>query len=516
MPTSTILSRPTVPIWTKTAHGDSPTASPASPGGAVDVAVLGAGIAGLTTAYLLLKSGRSVTVYAQEPVADLAGGGETVRTSAHLSSVLDDGFATLAKQHGDDGVRVAYESHAAAIDLIEKIAADEKIECNFQRLDEYLFPADGKGDKELDDELAAAKKAGVNDVIKLGQCPLKNWSGGPCLKFGRQARFQPLSYLRGLAAAVEKHGGQLRLSARVEKAEGATDGKPASVSLADGETVNATAIACATNMPTLADWKGKFLKQATYRTYVLAVEAADVDNVLYTDMNDPYHYVRLADAPGGKTALLIGGGDHRVGQGPANEHEPFDQLRSWAEMKFKNLGPEIARWSGEVLEPADGLAFIGKAPIKGENVYVITGDSGMGLTHGSLGAIILSALVNGKESPWAKTYDPDRSTLTSEFVTENASTATKYAELLTPGDVSSTDQIPAGQGAVMREGLSKVAVYKAPDGTISKCSAICTHLKCVVDWNAVEASWDCPCHGSRFDAHGKVLFGPATKDLPKA
>ena len=167
-------------------------------------------------------------------------------------------------------------------------------------------------------------------------------------------------------------------------------------------------------------------------------------------------------------------------------------------------------------EPADYVAYIGRALTGGENVYVATGDSGMGLTHGSLAALVLTDLIMGRPNPWEKTFDPARKTLDRDFVKENANTVAQYADWITGGDVKSELEIAPGEGRVMREGLTKVAVYRDEQDRIHKCSAVCTHLQCIVQWNPYEKTWDCPCHGSRFDPYGKVVMGPAVADLKKA
>jgi Rieske Fe-S protein len=197
------------------------------------------------------------------------------------------------------------------------------------------------------------------------------------------------------------------------------------------------------------------------------------------------------------------------------EGSAFLSLETWAMEKFSMVGETRYRWSGQVQEPADGLAFIGRAPTKGENVYVITGDSGMGLTHSTIGGLLLTDLIMGRPNPWEALYDPSRKILNAEFVRENANVVAQYKDLVTSGEFKSVDEIPAGHGAVMREGLSKIAVYRDPAGKVHRHSAICTHLQCVVQWNPTEKSWDCPCHGSRFDPDGKVLMGPAIDDLPR-
>jgi nitrite reductase/ring-hydroxylating ferredoxin subunit len=171
-----------------------------------------------------------------------------------------------------------------------------------------------------------------------------------------------------------------------------------------------------------------------------------------------------------------------------------------------------------VMETQDYLAFIGRNPLDHDNVFVVTGDSGMGLTHGTIAGMLLTDLILGRPNPWEKLYDPSRVRLraASEFARENSNVALQYTDWLTGGDVASADEIPAGGGAIVRRGLEKIAVYRDPQGAVHECHAKCPHLGCVVQWNSAETTWDCPCHGSRFDPYGKVINGPANRDLSPA
>jgi glycine/D-amino acid oxidase-like deaminating enzyme/nitrite reductase/ring-hydroxylating ferredoxin subunit len=512
----------TVPSW-KDAAAAPRHENPPGGGLRADVCVVGAGIAGLSTAYLLAREGKRVIVLDEGPV----GAGQTERTTAHLASALDDRFYEVEHLHGVAGSRAGYEGNAAGIDLIERVAREENIDCDFARLDGYLFPLPSDPPDELDRELAAARRAGFadaqkHDAVHLAGCA----TGGPCLRFPRQARFHPVKYLYGLAAAFERRGGTIYTGCRVTNVNGADPkkGTPCEAEVDGGAIrVAADAVVVATNTPApINDWMGIYTKQAAYRTYVVAmrVPRGAVADVLWWDNGDPYHYVRLeAAAPGtagrdgGDDLLIVGGEDHKVGQMPASD--PFEQLERWARQTFPAAGEVVRRWSGQVQEPADHLAYIGRAPTAGENVFVATGDSGQGITHGSLAGLIITDLILGRTNPWAAAYDPSRKTLDRDFVKENANTLAQYADWVTGGDVKSADQIPPGEGAVLREGLSKVAVYRDDAGQVHRCSAACTHLQCVVQWNRVEKSWDCPCHGSRFDARGRVLMGPAVDDLKR-
>ena len=513
----------TVPTWIQSTsrpkHGPPPADL------RTQVCVVGAGIAGLTTAYLLAREGKSVVVLDEGPV----GAGQTEQTTAHLASAIDDRFTEIEKHHGQDGSRLAYESHAAAIDAIERISRAEGIECDFRRLDGFLFSVPKDPPDLLDKELAAAHRAGFTDAVKHERIRLCGYETGPCIRFPRQGRFHPLKYLFGLAGAIEKLGGKIYTGCRVKDVTGADPAKrePARARIDDGPAaVLADAIVVATNTPApINDWMGIYTKQAAYRTYVIgaAVPRGSVDDALYWDTADPYHYVRLEGSPPntpgreGHELLIVGGEDHKTGQFHAGD-APFMRLETWAREKFPMIGEVKARWSGQVQEPADGVAFIGRAPTSKENVYVATGDSGMGMTHGTIAGLLITDLILGRPNTWEKLYDPSRKMglLNRDFVKENANVIAQYAELLTGGEVTSADDVRPGQGAVMREGLKKVAVYRDEAGAAHRCSAICTHLGCVVSWNHVEKTWDCPCHGSRFDPKGKVVMGPAIDDLSEA
>ena len=500
----------TTSIWYENVVIPSESGPPVGPI-AADVCVVGAGISGLLSAYLLSKEGKSVLVIDEGEV----GSGQTGRTSAHLASIIDDRFMEIERLRGLDGSKMAYNSHAAAIDLIEKISADESIDCEFKRLDAYLFLAPGDKPSLLPDELAASKRAGVVAAELIEKPALKNWTDAPAMRYGNQARFHPLKFLVGLAAACEKRGVRIYTGCRCTGVTGADPKKGirARVTLGDGTTtIDAGAIVVATNAPApINDWVSIYLKQSAYRTYMVGLKmpAGSVDDVLYWDTADPYHYVRLDG-----DVLISGGNDHKVGQYPKTG-DPFVELEKWTREKFPAAGALVSKWSGQVNEPADYLGFIGKAPTSGEDVYVITGDSGMGLTHAGLGAILVTDLIQNRHNLWTALYDPTRTPIDKDFVTENANTMSQYVDLITGGDVKSADDIAPGEGAVIRHGLHKVAVYKDPAGKVSECSAVCTHLACIVHWNPAEKSWDCPCHGSRFSPEGKVLMGPAISDLAK-
>jgi len=504
----------TQPIWTQSTR---PPAYEKTGGGFhAEVVVIGAGISGLTTAYLLAVEGRDVVVLDAGPI----GAGQTDRTSAHLTSIIDDRFSLLESRHNVETSRLAYASHAAAIDRIEQIVRDEGIDCDFARVEAYLFAGPAGDEKILEEEFGASQRAGAS-VERVDAVPsLSAQFAG--LKFGAQAIFDPVRYLYALAAAATGRGVRIFCGRRVGDVQGADPktGNPARVTFHDNEEViTATHVVVATNVPApINDWTGIYLKQAAYRTYMvgLAIEPGSIQNALYWDTASAYHYARvLAQPQSGRDVLLVGGEDHKTGQGGATP-ERFENLIHWARSVFPNVGEAVSRWSGQVVETGDGLAFIGRAPTKGENVYCITGDSGMGLTHGTLGAILIADLIAGRTNPWEAIYDPARKLLNRDLVAEALNANAQYTDYLTPGEISNESDLQPGQGALMRQGMTKLAVYRDDSGTVHTMSAVCPHLKCIVHWNGVERSWDCPCHGSRFDCQGRLLVGPSIDDLPSA
>ena len=478
-----------------------------------DAVVIGAGISGLSTAYHLAREGQRVVVIDRLGV----GRGDTGVTTAHLSSALDDYFHSLERLHGRDGARLAYESHRQAIDRIEEIVAAERIDCGFRRLDGYLFLAeeDRASPELLDREREGAHRAGFTGVERLPSAPGAPFDTGPCLRYPRQGRFHPLRYVAGLVKAIRAAGGEV-LKAEASEVEGG--GSPR-VRTADGRTLRAAAIVVATNSP-ITDRVAVHAKQSPYLTYALAARLdAAVPDALWWDTGDPYVYVRLQEPPRGAGEagwVIVGGEDHPSGEELGTERERWERLESWARERFPVREVEY-RWSGQWMEPVDGMAFLGRDPGGGENVYVATGDSGHGMTHGTIAGMLITDLVLGRENPWERLYDPSRKPLRAsrELARAGLRVAGHYADWITgsEGDVESVEQIGRGSGGVLRRGGRPVAVYRDEQGRLHERSAVCTHLGCIVRWNDAEKSWDCPCHGSRFAPTGEVRHGPANEPL---
>ncbi len=493
-------------IWAATAQ--LPTYSPLTLDTSADVCIVGAGISGLTTAYLLTQVGKSVVVVDDGAV----GSGMTSATTAHLTNAIDDRYFHLEWLHGERGARLAGNSQTAAIDRIEEIVTRERIACDFKRVDGYLFCAPGHDESFLDRELAAAHRAELHAVTKLARAPL-SYNTGPCLRFPNQAQFHPLKYLAGLAEAIERGGGRIYTGTKATKVTGGAD----AVVQTERGAVKTKHIVVATNVP-VNDLVVIHTKQAPYMTYVIGarVPRNSVTEALYWDTGDPYHYVRLQPLDATHDLLIVGGEDHKSGQATDIE-ERHPRLEAWARERFPGMGDVAYLWGGQVMETVDGLAFIGRNPLDADNVYTVTGDSGQGLTHGTIGGMLLTDLIAGKPNPWQDLYDPGRITMRAakEFARETINVVAQLGDYLTPGDVASADEIAKDSGAVIRRGASKLAVYRDATGALHERSAVCPHLGCIVAWNPAEKSWDCPCHGSRFDKFGTVFNGPANVDLTR-
>jgi glycine/D-amino acid oxidase-like deaminating enzyme/nitrite reductase/ring-hydroxylating ferredoxin subunit len=475
----------------------------------VDVCIVGAGIAGLSIAYMLTRAGKSVAVLDDGPLAH----GMTSMTTAHLTCVLDERYFELERMHGEEGARLAAESHLTAINRIETIVATERIDCDFERLNGYLFLAPEDDEETLVRELGASQRVGI-DAALVRRAPSPSLETGRCLLFPNQAQFHPLKYLSGLARAVQRDGGHVFTMTHAERIEG---GRPAQVT-AGGHVITADSIVVSTHAP-VNDLVAIHTKQTAYMSYVIGarVPRGAVTRALFWDTGDPYHYVRLQEVQDqDEEILIVGGEDHRTGQSDDTtvHHE---RVERWARDRFPFIRDLAYTWSGQVMQSIDGLAFIGRNPMDKGNVYVVTGDSGTGMTYATIAAILITDLIEKRENPWATLYDPSRKTLRTApaYAKEAVRTAAQYADWVMPGDVKSAEDVPPDGGAVVKEGLAPVAVYREPDGTLHRMSAVCVHLGCIVRWNATERSWDCPCHGSRYDRFGVVMSGPANSNLPR-
>jgi len=477
-----------------------------------DVCIIGGGIGGLTTAYLLLKEGKSVVLLEDGQIAS----GESGRTTAHLMSAIDDRFYLLEKNLGKETAKIAAESHSAAVDMIEEIVRTEKIDCEFTRLDGYLFAGSKQeGAKFLEQECQAAKEAGLTGAQLVDKAPIPSFNTGVAVKFPQQGQFHPTKYLYNLAAAVSNKGGKIFTETHASAFE------ENRVKTQDGNSVFYKHLVVATNEP-VNDKITMYTKVAPHRSYVIAgkIKRGVVPVALYWDTADPYHYVRLAKGPDEEHELLVvGGEDHPTGQA-SDFDERYKRLESWTRERFPEMQEIVDKWSGQVVETVDTLGYLGRNP-GDRNVYIITGDSGTGMTHTTIGAMLIKDLILGKSNRWEKTYDPSRKPHhladVTTWVKHHFEVTAQYTKLLKAGDLADVEDLAKGEGCVKRhlKDFPNVqhAYYRHTDGSLHVISAICPHLGGVVQWNTSEKTWDCPCHGSRFDCFGKVVNGPANTNL---
>lgn len=482
-----------------------------------DVLIIGGGIAGLTTAYKLAKAGRKVVVVEDGYI----GSGESGRTTAHLTAALDDRYYYLKDIFGEEKMALAAQSHSAAIDEIEKISTNLNIDCEFKRVNGYLFVHKSDKNENLDKELKATQEVGLQTSL-LNYTPyLAGAESQRSIEFKNQAQFHILKYLKGLAEAIVALGGTIYTEAHAKN----INKKGATV---NGFTFSASHIVVATNTP-INDLVTMHTKQHAYRTYVIGgkIPKGMLPYALWWDTGDtetkwtsePYHYVRLASFDDKYDLLIAGGEDHKTGQGDdegISEITRYDKLEIWTRNYFPMLDEISYKWSGQVMEPVDSLGFMGKNP-GDDNIYIITGDSGNGMTHATIGAMIISDMILGIKNSWENLYAPSRITLktTGDFLKEAGNMASQYLDWIAASDLKNTADLAPGNGSILSFGLKKVAVYRDYDNSLKAFSAVCPHLGCIVQWNSDEKSFDCPCHGSRFTAEGNVINGPAESNLSK-
>ena len=482
-----------------------------------EVLIIGGGIAGLTTAYALIKEGKKIVLIDDGYI----GSGESGRTTAQITAMLGIGYADIEKTFDKKTAELVANSQMEAIQYIANTIRDLNIDCDFKRVEGYLFldPSDTK--ENLEEEYEATKRAGLITQM-LNHIPnITNGNNKWCIEFTEQAEFNILKYLKGLANAIVGLGGKIYTKTRADKISksGAT---------ANGFNIATQFIIVATNTP-VNDWIDIHTKQWPYRTYVIAtkVQKGKYPHALWNDTGDqnskwiakPYHYVRLQDFDANYDLMLIGGSDHRTGQANDEqipEQDRYLKLETWAKENFPDIGDIEYKWSGQVMNSLDGLAFLGKNP-GDDNIYIITGDNGNGTTNATIGAIIINDLIHNRVNPWEKVYNPSRIILktTLDYLHEMGNMLAQFGDWLTSEAVKSTEFLKQGEGAIVSSGMKKMAAYRDKNNILHTCTAVCPHLGGILQWNEDEKTFDCPLHGSRFTTNGIAINGPAITDLEK-
>ncbi|HEY8946143.1 MAG TPA: FAD-dependent oxidoreductase [Polyangiaceae bacterium] len=467
-----------------------------------DVAVVGGGITGVTLATLLRLAGKRVVLLEARSLASGVTGG----TTAHLTEALDTRYYELESKFGAEGARLAAKSTRDAIETVAGLTSQFDIACDFERVPGYLYTERKDGVAELQRELDAARRAGISVESTPAPLPLSIRSA---LRFENQAQFHPTAYVLALARHIPGDGSLICENSRVVTVD---EGEPCRVHLEHGASLTAEYVALATHAP--LNRLMLQTKVAHYRSYVVSGPIDNPPRALFWDTEDPYHYIR-AQTFAGKAHWIIGGEDHKTGQ-ESDTEAPFQRIAEYA----ARLGMSTLthRWSAQVIEPVDGLPFIGRNALS-ERVFIATGFSGNGMTYGTLAAKILADLCLGNDNPYASLYAATRikplASLAS-FLGENVDFPLHLVgDAIRPPEATSLKQIARGEGKIAKISGQRLAVYRDDSGGLHALSSVCTHLGCQVSFNAAERTWDCPCHGSRFDVSGAVLDGPAVRPLEK-
>jgi glycine/D-amino acid oxidase-like deaminating enzyme/nitrite reductase/ring-hydroxylating ferredoxin subunit len=492
-----------------------------------DVCIVGAGIAGISIAYELVKRGREVVLIEAREVLS----GETGRTSGHLSNALDDGYTEIKKKHGQSGAKIAAESHTWAIERVGEIVNELGIECEYRKLPGYEISQYPRGTKEhdkevegLNEEVNEAKSLGMDVEFRDGLL-VKGWDGKVDQRggavFANQATFHPTKYLAGVLAWLnDQPKFQLFTNTRMMSLEEkgieilGLGHKSINIKTQSGHTIKCNYAAEATCAP--LQKLSVIAEMEYYRTYCIAIRVpkGSVEDCLLYDEAEEYKYVRLTACDEKDDYLVVGGCDHKVGQEDSTGR--FEELEQWVRERFTQAGSVDYKWSGQIFEPVDYMAFIGRNQGT-KNIYVVTGDSGNGLTHGVLAGKLIADEIDGVKNPWASLYSPTRLMSIAKslptMISHDVQINTQYKRFLQT-DIKDIEDLVPDSGGVLNVGTNKpIAVYKDKDGKVERFSALCPHLKGVICWNALEKSWDCPVHGSRFSKDGICVQGPAKGNL---
>jgi glycine/D-amino acid oxidase-like deaminating enzyme/nitrite reductase/ring-hydroxylating ferredoxin subunit len=469
----------------------------------VDVAVVGGGIAGLTAAFLLKRAGKTVVLLEADQIAT----GTSGHTTAKLTSLHQVIYADLIKEVGEEKARLYGQSNQAAVEQVATWVTEENIDCDFSRQSAYSYAETNDQLDQIKAEVEAALKLGLPaSFVQETTLPFPITGA---IKFDHQAQFHVRKYLLHLAKQIAGDGSYVFEHTRVETVE---EGAPCQVITKQG-VIHASDVIVTTNLPILN--QGLFFAKAyAKRSYIIGakIDPARAPQGMFIGVGQGYHSIRTTPHQGG-LLLMIGGEGHKVGA-VTNTEENYQKLETFARERF-GINAIDYRWSTQDYVSFDKIPYIGKLTPFSEHVFVATGFSLWGMSNGTLSGMILADAILGIENPWADLYDATRATpfLKPESLKENVSVGIHWIGDRLKGLQSSTQQLAAGEAKVLTVDGKKVAAYRDEDGQIHTVSAVCTHLGCIVNWNSAERSWDCPCHGARFNCDGKVLHAPAIQDL---
>lgn len=469
----------------------------------VDVAIVGAGIAGLTAAVLLVRSGLSVAVIESKRVATGVSG----HTTAKLTSLHQLIYAELIEKFGEEKARLYGESNEAAIAQVAALVEEEQIDCDFSRQNNYTYADTTDKLSKIEAEVEAAAKLGLPaSFVRETSLPFPI---AGAVKFENQAQFHVRKYLLHLAQSIPSNNSYLFENTKVKTVE---ENNPCQV-ITDKGILRAQKVLITTHLPIL-DRGLYFAKTYPKRSYIIGarIASSQAPTGMFIGSGKDYNSIRTTPYEDG-LLLLVGGGGHKVGT-VSNTEERYLKLENFTRTHF-GIDTFDYRWSTQDMVSFDKLPFIGKLTPLDENIYVATGFSLWGMSNGTLSGMLLRDLVLGKSNPWTELYDSTRATpfLTAESIKENINVGTHWVGDRLKGLTSSVSDVKTNEGKVVTVNGEKIAAYRDETGNIHAVSAVCSHLACIVGWNNAEKSWDCPCHGARFNYDGKVIHGPAINDL---
>lgn len=467
-----------------------------------EVCVIGGGLTGLLTAYLLAKEGTPVTLIEAGRICS----GVTGYTTGKVTSQHRTKYSRLVKQHGEAKARAYATAQQAGLDLIAEIAS--VIACDFDRLPAFVYTEQEDLVAQLEREAHVATELGLPASFTT-ETDLPYPVRG-ALRFDEQALFHPRMFCLGLADAIVAQGG---IIAEHTRAVG-VDERPCRVRTETGE-IEARAVVVATHLPFLQS--GFFYARTKpSRSYVIAARHDALPRGMYISLEQPTRSIRPHRSDGGHV-LIVGGNGHPSGRETDTGHH-YGELEEFARERFGVTRPEW-RWSAQDFEPADGLPFVGPATKLRRRTFLATGYAKWGMTNAAAAARAISDTILGRENEWARAVDASRIDAIRSIgmvASQGAETAKSLigdrVAMLTSRSV---DTLEPGDGAIVTVDGKHVAAFRDDDGTVHAVSATCTHMGCIVRLNRAERSWDCPCHGSRFGLDGRVLSGPATKNLER-
>ncbi len=487
-------------LWMAT----TPTTSyPRLPGDLqVDVVVIGAGIAGLTTATLLKQAGKTVAVLEADHVVR----GVTANTTAKITSLHTLIYAHLMDKEGEDSARVYAAANQAAIELVDRMVQELDINCEFTRTPAYTYTESIDERETIQDEVEAARRAGLPAHF-VTETPLPFEVAG-AVRFDNQASFHPRKYLLALAERIPGNGSHLFEQTKVNTIEE----EEACTVVTEQGTVSATDVVLATHFPHV-DNAFYFARMAPYFSYLMAMTLDEpVPEGMFISA-DSMHTLRR-HVSDGQELLLVGGEGHKTGQG-GDTVARFQRIEEWARERFA-VNSVLYNWATQDYQTPDSIPYIGLSTPSSHHVYVATGFKGWGMSSGTAAGMILTDLIIGRKNPWADVFDPNRVDLSGmgTLASENMNVAKEYGlGLIRSGEDNSP--VAPGEGCITDGPNGREAQARSADGVLHRLSPFCTHMGCLVSWNTAETTWDCPCHGSRFTAEGEVLHGPAHMPLPK-